>query len=604
MGIYEFQEEDAFRFSKEIGATSKRKGDELQFQLCPYCLGGNGRKDKGTFSINLKNGQFKCLRAGCNAHGNMITLSKDFSFSLGTYVDEYYQKQKQFRKIHRKEKPIPKPAAVAYMESRGISEKTTNRYNITVQKDNEKILVFPFYDEDDILQFVKYRKTDFNKDVDKSKEWCEKDCKPILFGMNRCNFENPTLVITEGQIDSLSVAEAGIENAVSVPTGAKGFTWIPYCWDFLAKFSTLVVFGDLEGQTITLLDELKKRFHGTVKHVRQEDYKGCKDANEILKKYGTIAVRLAVENAVPIPVKRIRSLSEVKRVSLGDMECISTGIKSLDKLLGGFYLGQLVLLTGERGEGKSTLASQFGGFAINAGYPTFFYSGELMDWYFKAWFDMQIAGGRHINKMTSNFGYNSYHVDGNYIGVIEAWYADKAFIYDNGIVDDDGEEESILLTMEKAIKQYGCSVLIVDNLMTAITDDTTSDLYRQQTQFVKSLALLAKRYNALIILIAHPRKATSSEFDNDDVAGSSNITNLVDVVMKYSKPKGKDIDPDTSERKLTVFKNRLTGRTDRKGISLYYEESSKRISEDRFDWILGWEEKFQEAKNEDEIPFE
>ena len=40
MGIYEFQEDDALRFSGEIGAVSKRRGDELQFEKCPYCLGG------------------------------------------------------------------------------------------------------------------------------------------------------------------------------------------------------------------------------------------------------------------------------------------------------------------------------------------------------------------------------------------------------------------------------------------------------------------------------------------------------------------------------------------------------------------------------------
>lgn len=604
MGIYEFKEDDAFRFAKETGARSVRKGDELHFTYCPYCLGGKSR-DKNSFSIDLKTGMFKCLRSSCNAHGNMITLSRDFNFSLGTQVDEYYQGYKQFRKIHRKEKPEPKPAAVAYMESRGISETVTNRYNITVQKNNDKILVFPFYDENELLQFVKYRKTDFNREVDRNKEWCEKDCKPILFGMNHCNFENPTLVITEGQIDSLSVAEAGIENAVSVPTGAKGFTWVPYCWDFLSRFATLVVFGDLEGQTITLLDELKKRFHGAVKHVRTEDYKGCKDANEILQKYGADAVKKAVENAIPMPVKRIKPLNEVERVNLNNMEKISTGIKSLDRLLGGFYFGQLILLTGERGEGKSTLASQFGSIAVSEGYPVFFYSGELMDWYFKAWFDLQVAGSRYINPLRSNLGYTSYSIDGNYIGLIESWYAGKAFVYDNGIVEDGEEEESILVTMEKAIKQYGCRVLVVDNLMTAISDDTASDLYRQQTQFVKSLALLAKRYNVLIFLIAHPRKSVGSEFGNDDIAGSSNITNLVDVVMRYSKPKGEGYGPDTPERLLAVYKNRLTGKTDRKGILLNYEESSKRISEDRFDWVLGWESNdFQPVGSDEEVVFD
>ena len=52
--------------------------------------------------------------------------------------------------------------------------------------------------------------------------------------------------------------------------------------------------------------------------------------------------------------------------------------------------------------------------------------------------------------------------------------------------------------MEKAIVQYGCRVLFVDNLMTAITDDIASDLYRQQTKFVKALAFMAKKYNVLI----------------------------------------------------------------------------------------------------------
>ena len=78
---------------------------------------------------------------------------------------------------------------------------------------------------------------------------------------------------------------------------------------------------------------------------------------------------------------------------------------------------------------------------------------------------------------------------------------------------------------------------MVDNLMTAISDDISSDLYRQQTQFVRQLAIMAKRMNVIIILIAHPRKTIGFEFGNNDVAGSSNITNLADVVIRYAKPK-------------------------------------------------------------------
>ena len=61
--IYEFSQEDAYRFAREQFVETKTKGNELQFKYCPYCNGGSGGKDKGTFSIDLTTGKFKCLRA-------------------------------------------------------------------------------------------------------------------------------------------------------------------------------------------------------------------------------------------------------------------------------------------------------------------------------------------------------------------------------------------------------------------------------------------------------------------------------------------------------------------------------------------------------------
>ena len=90
---------------------------------------------------------------------------------------------------------------------------------------------------------------------------------------------------------------------------------------------------------------------------------------------------------------------------------------------------------------------------------------------------------------------------------------------------------------------------------------------------------MAKRYDVIIILIVHPRKRTGRTFDNDEVAGSSNITNLADVVMNYSLPRDDDdLHPD---RILQVTKNRLNGNTDYSGIPLWYDIPSKRILEAR-----------------------
>lgn len=315
MTIYNFQADDARRFAMEQGARTRESGDELQFKICPYC---RSSKDQYKFAINLKTGQFHCLRASCGVKGNMITLHKDFGFSLGQEADRYYDGEKKYRDLGKARKIEVKPAAIRYMQSRGISEAVTKRYGITTQKANENILVFPFMDTGGSLRFVKYRKTDFDKTKDNAKEWCERNCMPILFGMSQCNLQNKTLIMTEGQIDSLSVAEAGFENAVSVPTGKNGFTWVPHCWDFLQNFETLIVFGDHERGEITLLSDMEQRFHGTVKHVRPEDYRDCKDANELLQKYGPDAVKAAVNNAEPSPIREVISLDKVKRESVRD----------------------------------------------------------------------------------------------------------------------------------------------------------------------------------------------------------------------------------------------------------------------------------------------
>ncbi|MFR5116902.1 MAG: hypothetical protein ACLTDV_07670 [Eubacterium sp.] len=81
------------------------------------------------FSINLNTGQFKCLRAGCGVTGNMLTLSRDFDFSLGNEVDEYYRPKTQYRSFKTPAEPIkPKEPAVVYLESRGISAAVAEQY--------------------------------------------------------------------------------------------------------------------------------------------------------------------------------------------------------------------------------------------------------------------------------------------------------------------------------------------------------------------------------------------------------------------------------------------------------------------------------------------
>lgn len=561
MSFYEFNKDDAFRFAHFINARTKLKGNNLIFSRCPYC---NSNKDKETFAIDMRTGQFNCLRASCGVKGNMLTLSKDFNFSISEDVDRYLNRNysnNRFKTWNKVEYRAA-DAVIKYMGHRGISESICRKYKLTEKKgkDNKGIMVFPFEDPEGNLKFIKYRNMNFVKGETKgSKEWCEQNCMPILFGMAQCeNFER--LIITEGQIDSLSCSEVGLKNACSVPTGALGTTWIPHCYDWVQKFKEIVVFGDNEKGHITLVDMIQNRFpHSMVKIVKSEDYLGEKDANDILLHHGKDALINAVNNAEAVLNKQVRNAAEIERVNLDDIPKIKTGFKQLDKTLkGGFMYGQVILVTGKRGAGKSTLCSQFVCDALSQDQNCFIYSGELPDFWVKDWLDRQLSGKEHPTNSE--------------IEECEAFYNDRLFIFNNQLVETD-ELDDLLTVLKDTIIKRDIKLALLDNLMTAISSETSENLYRKQSEFVGNLAKIAKAFNMVILLVAHPRK-TNAEFDNDDVSGSADITNRVDVVMSYDRDKKRN---QNDLRVLKVTKNRMTGYN--LDMDLYFSDFSKRISD-------------------------
>lgn len=592
---YEFKASDAFDLATALSADTHQKGDELFFKYCPYCEGGG--KDKDTFSINLKDGVYKCFRASCGKQGHFVELARDFNFKL-----DFDDGPKAYRRLPQK-KVTTTDAAVAYMAGRGISRETTERYRLTTQVKNKNILVFPFYDENNVLVAAKYRKTDFDKKRDKNKEWFEKETKPILFGMAQCT-DFTTLIITEGQIDSLTVADCGFNNAVSVPTGAMGFTWLSNCWDWISKFQDVIVFGDYEKGKMSLIDTLQKRLPQKVRAVRAQDYLGEKDANDIYLKYGKQAIDRCINNAEPFKLANVKELSDVKSVDINKLPKIKTNIREIDKVIGGLVFGQVILLTGKRGNGKSTFLSQLACEALQQKESIFVYSGELADFHFKRWLDYQLAGPANVVTTVNEYGDDEYSVSDDTVNAINAWYKGRAYIYDNSYVpEQSGELESLPQTIEKVIRQYGCRLICIDNLMTAMDTITEqNNLYLAQSNFVGELKRIAVRHNVAIILVAHPRK-TTADFTNDDVSGSSDITNKVDVVMSYQRCE----DDDKFSSKLSITKNRLFGRyaSGDNAIGLNYSEKTKRITSYTsgkriYDWEI---EKILADSADDDLPF-
>ena len=583
---YIFDREDVFSLARSVGAETKQKGDELFFKWCPRCHGGG--RDRETFSVNLVSGAFCCFRSSCGYKGHFVELARDLDFELHDI------QPKIFKQLPQRAIEVRSPA-IEYMATRGISEAVCRQYEVTTHRENPFVLVFPFHDEQGVLQFVKYRNTRFRKGVDKSKEWSEKDAKPILFGMKQCSgFDR--LVITEGQIDSLTLTECGIKNAVSVPTGQGGFTWLPHCWDWITKFREVVVFGDNEGGKITLVDQLKARLPQMVKVVRRKDYLGEKDANDIFLRYGKQAIITAVENAEAPKLENVKDLATVERVDINSLPRIQTNVKEIDKVIRGLVMGQLILLTGKRGEGKSTLMSQFVCEALDQGENVFVYSGELPGFLFRRWIDYQLAGSDYIGTATNEYGEPEYTLADSVADRVADWYRGRAYIYDNEWIPEGDEMETIPETIEKVIRQYGTRLVCIDNLMTAMEEVDSQSLYQAQSNFVGRLKKIAMRYNVAIILVAHPRKSQGN-FSNDDVSGSSDITNKVDVVMSYGRVLNQDYDG-----KLEITKNRNEGKlaVGDGAIRLLYSPKSRRIFSGSSDARrYGWEKEQQTVADND-----
>lgn len=613
--LYEFNESDALQFAYRANIKTRDRGNNIEFSICPYCHGGK-KPDKFTFAINKSDGRFNCLRGSCGVHGNMITLARDFpEFQLNEELTRYYNignannKYRQYADNHRKIETRDK--AVEFCKSRGISEEICRKYEITTKKDDENIIVFPFKDETGALTFTKYRNANFKKGESYgSKEWCDANRKPILFGMNHIDRRNKTLVITEGQMDSLAVAEAGISNVVSVPFGKNGFTWIPHCWDFVNSFDELVVFGDYENGEISLLDMISKRFDKTIKYINPADYLGEKDANDILLHHGPKAIVKAIKNAVPVAINHVVPLQKVKGVNVNDIEKMPTGFDKIDKMLcGGLPFGGLTLIGGKAGEGKSTLASQLVCKAIDEGYSCFCYSGELGNSIFQDWIEKQMAGPKFIVSEQTLSDYTTYKIKKEHIDRIRQWYADRLYIYDSSVsLEDDETNLTLLKIVEKVINQFGCRVILIDNLMTALELEPlkSDDKYDKQSRFVKKLAEIAVRYNVLIMLVAHKRKNSTGVNDNDDFAGSSDIGNLAQVVVNY----GKDKKGDGDLRRMSISKNRLFGKVSGDdAIWTRYDDGSRRVyveNQNQLNFEFGWvtEDDYQfEMAAPEEVPF-
>ncbi len=258
----------------------------------------------------------------------------------------------------------------------------------------------------------------------------------------------------------------------------------------------------------------------------------------------------------------IVTLDRVEIVDVYTLEKIPTGFKAIDSKLLGFAVGSLNIITGYNGNGKSTLINQMCiAESLSRGYKVFAYSPELTNSNLKSWLYPTIANDDHfIDK--SYYG-EKYRTLGE-IGVnyIDKWIKDKLFIYSDDSITS--SEKQLLFDMNR-LARAGVRVFIIDNLMKIDLADSYKNEYVAQKIFVNKLKEFARKYKAIVHLVAHPKKPQlgSNKITKYDIAGSGDISNLADYVVSISRitdeDREKSIELRDKDAVIKVMKDRIKG---------------------------------------------
>jgi len=167
------------------------------------------------------------------------------------------------------------------------------------------------------------------------------------------------IVITEGEIDCLTVMQSGFLRAVSLPDGwteqGNKTDALIEALDGLLDAPFVIVAGDNDASGESLPRTVANLLSGQdVRYVQWPD--GCKDANDVLMAFGEGEVAACVNAAKRIdpPGGFITALSDLPPLS--NRRVLRGGHELIDERLA-FELGAMSVGTGTPGAGKSTFTT-------------------------------------------------------------------------------------------------------------------------------------------------------------------------------------------------------------------------------------------------------
>jgi|TARA_R110000803_G_scaffold37040_2_gene79740 twinkle protein len=440
----------------------------------------------------------------------------DKSFQLHTYK----RKGKAEREYVKPEKKSPSPLVVdktlEWFNTRGISKDTLDELKVSTGSEYmpqtgkaENTIQFNYYVGGELTN-VKYRDGRKNFKLFKGAEKVFYNIDNII-GHDYC-------IIVEGEMDVLALHEAGITNAVSVPNGAtlnsNNLDYLDNCIDYFDDKDKIIIAVDSDAAGQALQAELIRRLGAETCYITTFD--DCKDANEYLLKYGSKELLSRITNAKPVPLENVTTFRDIEDeitdfVRNGFKKGFQIGLENFDDIFS-TYTGQFITVTGIPSSGKSDFVDQmvvgynkeYGwktAFASPENAPTYLHAHKLMR---KVWGDMPEKGDIGGDKWNTV----ATHVNDSFFFIDMERYT----------------LESVLRKGAELVKRKGIKCLVIDPFnKVRDVDCHTEDVNRYTMEYLTKIETFAKKYDVLVMIVAHPTKMYKNQNGKIDEPTMYNI---------------------------------------------------------------------------------
>jgi twinkle protein len=488
-----------------------------------------------------------------------VTEAKDY---LGIRDERPKREEKTSKRPAKPECKVPKGRVRDWLATRGIEDRTIAAFKVGEQvRDGKVYAVFPYLRDGELVN-VKYRNADEKKDMRQ-----EGGAEPCLFGWHLIEPRTRTVAITEGEIDAMTLWQAGIP-ALSVNAGAGNHQWLESDWDRLDRFSEiLVAFDDDEAGEKGAKEVIARLGPMRCKRLKFP----AKDANQWLMD-GACGEDFtnAVQDCKPDDPPELRQLADfmgkVKAIFYPDGSAIKEPVLRLDKDLDFFEFrpGELTVWTGYNGHGKSLVLSQVELGLVQQGQKFCIFSGEL-------------SGERQL-KRASKQAAGLDRPTKAYLDAIEEWIRDRMWVFN---IHGTAGLDRLLEVFDYAHKRYGVRQFVIDSLMMTDVPEDGPGAITEQKKAIQKICGFVRPIGGHLHLVAHPRKGRdeSSAPGKMDVAGAGKITDGADNVFTVWAALRDESEAATDEPdgRLELVKQR-NGDVQHRSVALWFNKATQQFA--------------------------